>query len=408
MALRAITPSQEAYCAECHVKLSLDETSCPHCGKDFTGVIDAGLCGHCGTVVPVSEDKCSMCGAMFNPVNTQTGFNETEYLRRMLHWRSLKADQRATSLLQQTVDPSISLPSVITSPFSPEPINILYQLAEPLDKVLKLRKRRLQQMDGLIAEAKQRIDELGEASDPLKQKEKSRLRRWIDETEAEREDLSTIETSMVEMEKIYKNLLTLQQVEMQTKEESIRMRLDSVGTELERMEREKMTIQEREDEIQRKEDELRQILERIGEKEKELSSLERLLTQRVAEAEQQKKKLEDTEKQLEKDKWLSAQKDIQSQLISMKTSGGTAPSKQESLEIESRLRELEEQNRRLDEQNRRIHAEKDEMKNLLRDIGKLFNVLDDLLGKLPEEVIDKFAKSDDFSLYETILQKCRM
>ena len=401
MALRAITPSQEAYCAKCHVRLSLEETRCPGCGEDFTGVIDAGLCGECKAIVTIDSDKCYNCGAGFKPVKTQGGLNETEYLRRMLQWRGIQAQKLNGVTPTPILDPTAMMASVAVSPLGPQPINVLYQLAEPLEKVLKLRRKRLEQMDGLIAEAKQRIDELGEASDPLNQREKTRLKRWIDETQMEREDLATIENSMMEMEKVYKNLLALQQVEMQTKEESIRMRLDSVGSELERMEKERLSMQERESEIKRREDELRKILERIDEKEKELSSLERLLTERVKESGDNKKKLEDAEKQLEKDKWLAAQRQLQSQLIAIRNgdaadAGGT----------DSRLSELEARMEKLAKENEEMLQGREETKRLMVDVNQLLKVLDELLGQLPKDVIRKFANSEDFRLYETVLKKC--
>jgi ribosomal protein L40E len=406
MALRAITPSQEAYCSKCHVKLSLEETRCPGCGEDFTGVIDAGLCGECQAVVTMDSDKCHKCGAVFKPVKTQGGLNETEYLRRMLQWRGLQAQKLNGITPPPTLDPAVMMAATASSPLGPQPVNVLYQLAEPLEKVLKLRRKRLEQMDELIAEAKQRIDELGETSDPINQKEKTRLKRWIDETQMERENLATIENSMIEMEKVYKNLLALQQVEMQTKEESIRMRLDSVGAELERMEKEKLTIQERETEIKRREDELRKILERIDEKEKELSSLERLLTGRVKESEEHKKKLDDAEKQLEKDKWMAAQRQLQSQLIAMKNGDAGGESGERPGERDERLNQIEERIDKLTKEKDEMLQEKQETNKLLSDINRLLKVLDDLLGQLPKSVISKFANSEDYKLYETVLQKC--
>ena len=411
MALRAITPNQEAYCSKCHVKLSLEETRCPGCGEDFTGVIDAGLCGECRAIVTMDSDRCHECNAEFNPVKTSSGLNETEYLRRMLQWRGLQAQKLNGITPPMTLDSAAMMAAAAMSSPGPQPVNVLYQLAEPLEKVLKLRRKRLEQMDGLIAEAKQRIDELGEESDPVNQKEKTRLKRWIDETQMEREDLATIENSMMEMEKVYKNLLALQQVEMQTKEESIRLRLDSVGAELERMEMEKLTIQERETEIMRREDELRKILERIDEKEKELSSLERLLTDRVKadrvkESEDQRKKLDDAEKQLEKDKWMAAQRQLQSQLIALKTGNDGTESDEKTGEPDARLGEIEERMEKLIKENDEMLQEKEETNRLLSDINRLLKALDELLGQLPKNVIRKFANSEDYRLYETVLQKC--
>ena len=39
------------------------------------------------------------------------------------------------------------------------------------------------------------------------------------------------------------------------------------------------------------------------------------------------------------------------------------------------------------------------------DVIKVLLMTDDLLGNLPEEVIDKFAQSEDFKLYEKVISK---
>ncbi|MDG6217865.1 MAG: hypothetical protein QCI00_00300 [Candidatus Thermoplasmatota archaeon] len=39
------------------------------------------------------------------------------------------------------------------------------------------------------------------------------------------------------------------------------------------------------------------------------------------------------------------------------------------------------------------------------DIIKLLRITDDLLGKLPDEIIEEFSQSDDFSLYEKVMRK---
>ena len=39
------------------------------------------------------------------------------------------------------------------------------------------------------------------------------------------------------------------------------------------------------------------------------------------------------------------------------------------------------------------------------DLIKFLKITDDLLGKLPEDVIEEFSQSEDFSLYEKIMKK---
>jgi hypothetical protein len=52
--------------------------------------------------------------------------------------------------------------------------------------------------------------------------------------------------------------------------------------------------------------------------------------------------------------------------------------------------------------------EKSEPTLLDEDIKKLLVITDDLLSKLPEEVIDEFSKSDDFKLYSKVFSKYKI
>ena len=42
------------------------------------------------------------------------------------------------------------------------------------------------------------------------------------------------------------------------------------------------------------------------------------------------------------------------------------------------------------------------------EIKKVLEITDNLLGKLPEEIIDEFVKSKDFELYEKIIRKYKI
>ncbi|MBS3802290.1 MAG: hypothetical protein KGY65_06025 [Candidatus Thermoplasmatota archaeon] len=46
-----------------------------------------------------------------------------------------------------------------------------------------------------------------------------------------------------------------------------------------------------------------------------------------------------------------------------------------------------------------------EVTSVDEDLIKLLKITDDLLGKLPEEVIEEFSQSEDFSLYEKVMKK---
>ena len=76
-----------------------------------------------------------------------------------------------------------------------------------------------------------------------------------------------------------------------------------------------------------------------------------------------------------------------------------------SLDDEKRIDEVTEKDK--EEVHEEI-KEKSEPTLLDEDIKKLLVITDDLLGKLPEEVIDEFSKSDDFKLYSKVYSKYKI
>ena len=46
-----------------------------------------------------------------------------------------------------------------------------------------------------------------------------------------------------------------------------------------------------------------------------------------------------------------------------------------------------------------------EEKTIDPEVGTVLRIMDELLGKLPEGVVEKFAKSHDFEVYYTVLER---
>ncbi|MAG47600.1 hypothetical protein CL617_03265 [archaeon] len=55
--------------------------------------------------------------------------------------------------------------------------------------------------------------------------------------------------------------------------------------------------------------------------------------------------------------------------------------------------------------NKLIEREKKKVDLVNKDVKKVLEKMDELLGNLPEEEIEKFSKSKDFHLYEKVLTK---
>ncbi len=133
-------------------------------------------------------------------------------------------------------------------------------------------------------------------------------------------------------------------------------------------------------------------------------------------------------KNFNKDIWLKEQKRLQADLFKVRDKviepgdGSIDTNFMNDLRnMEDNLKEREKElgnlNNKLKELNAVIIEKDREIEKLKggelefaldEETKKLLKILDDLLEKLPEEVVDKFAKSDDYLLYEKVLEKYKL
>ncbi|NIM58207.1 MAG: hypothetical protein GTO16_04600, partial [Candidatus Aminicenantes bacterium] len=134
-------------------------------------------------------------------------------------------------------------------------------------------------------------------------------------------------------------------------------------------------------------------------------------------------------KNFNKEEWLREQRKLQADLFRVREqvtgteNGPNSLGKMNEVfnNMETNLKEREDEFENLKKKLKELNAviiEKDrEIENLKggeheftvdEDTRKLLKILDDLLEKLPEEVVDKFARSDDYLLYEKVLEKYKL
>src|SRR5437660_5518991 len=408
MAQRALTPSNAAYCSECGAETKLDAASCSRCNQPFEGTIQAVFCPICNSINPAEARECRNCKAKFPepgsigtaaPLAPGGGAPEEEYLRRILQLSREKAkvreaEPRSNADLPEGSEPASFLES---GGREGEMEESLWKLAEPFDRMLERRKRRLEQMDSLIGRARGRIKGLESSTNPLEIRERDELKRQIEELLLEKEDILKLEEGLVNMENTYRNILRLQQDELQARENSLRGRIDAFRRELESREKAFGQLKERESDIVRKEDEFRSVMNRVHERQRELEKREELLRDKGRLLDERHHAPSGGEVDLERKRWELEQKASGGRPATKEESTITVRSDSEIGELKSRMVQLEEQMERLmDERNKRVQQQKesqrlrDELKVVMKDV-------DDLLGDLPPDKIRTFAKSKKFA-----------
>ena len=418
MALRALTPGRATYCSACGAEAPGDAETCPKCGAFFEGYMDAVLCPICNVVNPADAAECVKCEAKFpepRRVDAPPPVGEEAHLRRVLQLSKEKARARPA--------PTPTQPAAEAPPYGPaEPHSMtedgraddletaLWKLAEPFDRMLQRRRKRLEQTEGLIERARQRIQELAKATDPTSVNEREQLKLQVEDLLLEKEDVLQLEEGLAEMENTYRNILRMQQEELKARESSLRSRLEAFRNELEAREQTFGRMQERESDRIRREDEFRQLVNRIHEREQEINKREDLLREKTRLTDERHHSLSEAEVELERRRWDLEQKAsrLPSSAKDAEETITVGPSDRELNELRGRLSELEEQVERLAEEKNRLSEERKDLASLRDDVSGVLKVLDNLLADLPDARIRAFAKSPAFAEYEKLFARLKL
>ena len=240
MALRALTPSGAAYCSECGADAPDERDRCAACNRAFEGVLEAIRCPFCAAILFRNATECYHCGRKVP--GGEGDASEEVYFEKLL---DSNRDRRGRESVETTAPSAGAKPG--GGPSDPP----VFRLSEPFQRILLNRKKRIEQMDALVSRARRRIRMLESSNNPIEIRE--------------REDIIRIEEGIGEMERIYRNILQLQQSQLHDREESLKLRMDAFRKELERREQEKAQIKEREQDLDRREGEFRSMLDRLKE-----------------------------------------------------------------------------------------------------------------------------------------------
>src|SRR2546425_1171765 len=331
---------------------------------------------------------------------------EEEYLRRILQLSREKARSRGASGPGGGGEPASFLAA---DRVEGEMEESLWKLAEPFDRMLERRKRRLEQMEALIERAQARIKALEPSADPAEVQEREELKRQIETLLLEKEDILKLEEGLVDMETTYRNILRMQKEELKARETSLRGRIAAFRHELESREKAFGQLKERESDFVRREDEFRTVMNRVHEREREIEKREELMRDKARLLDERHHALSEAEVDLERRRWELEQKGGAARTPSKEEpTPVTIKSDQELGALQSRMVQLEEQMERLAVERNQLMEQQKELLNMKGDLKVVMKDIDELLGDLPKDKIRAFAKSEKFALYEKILEQLQL
>ncbi len=233
-------------------------------------------------------------------------------------------------------------------------------------------------------------------------REREELKRQVQDVLLERDEILKIEFGITEMERIYRNIITMQQKELRTKEEALKARLEGFRKEIGMRDEERQVLADREAELERREADL---TAKIAEFEARLTSIGPRSPPDRSPAEPGGDAGDGGG--VTREQWLAAQKEIQDALLKLRGTEGeiVLPTAGNVRDLRMRLTELEESLEKITDEKGQLEAEigvlrtsEDHLRDVLREV-------DELLAKLPDSEIRKFARSEAFKKYERLMDR---
>lgn len=411
MALRIKTQAGK-FCSSCGVSAESTMELCVGCGQPFEADVSGFVCARCGHAVEANAERCPMCNLELphSPADSNrllpppivpvmhpppTGTPSDNPLGKFLELREQVRSDGDKAAKGASAQPEPSEAQLLAE------LESLWKLSEPFEQVVTSRRKRLEQMDRLIAGARRRIRELEESELSEEVREREELKKQLAQVLQERDEILKIEYGITEMERIYRNIITLQQKELKQKEEALKARLEGFRKEIDTRNEERHGIDSREKGLKEQERNLEEREKAIAARLLDLEARERgpapgvRADRRGADG-------------VTREEWLDAQREIQQSMMNFREGAGEGallPPASTVRDLQMRVSELEESIEKIGEEKAGTERELKDIRAAQEEAREVLRVLDDLLGQLPDELIKDFARSEAFARYERLMKR---
>ncbi len=402
---RLRTKNGNSYCSNCNSEVEGVAIECPKCGLTFDHDRDAILCPSCNVPNLPGSISCLKCGKLLdNSASDKPAVKEppNEVKNPLSPPVQLPAEEDAPNAVDREIEEQ-------DIEEAKRRTQSLWELSEPFEKVIRSRRRRLAKINYLLERTKEKLEELEESHSPSDEGEKDKLRRQIGEIMGEKEEIVNIEEGIAEMERIYRNLLALQETELKKKQEALQNRLEHFEERIEEWNKERNGLKTREQDLKTRETEILRKISEIERRELDITKREKELKEKMREL--KKEELDTMKTKIARDPsaasrkgWADEGDGTQAKVVPVDSN---TPTKDEE-EINRKMAELEEEIKKTAEEREKLKAANKEVSKVRNDVKKILKILDDLLEKLPEQEIKRFADSEDFKLYEKVLDNFEM
>lgn len=400
-----------------------DATRCQGCLSELTDEVKAFSCPKCQTVIALGDPLCPTCGMKFKvkALKPKEPAKDDQFLMKLIEWGSGPGDMPA----QKPQEPK---PAETTPPpqveSSDERMRNLARLRESIGDLMENRSQMLDRMQKRIDADKARLAEIssmGENPDAV-----GRVEAEIVALADEMADITMLQAHMDFLSDEIASLMESVDVSEQAKERGLAAK--ALRKKLEAKERELEDLRAKEEQLAKREEMVDRKIQGYAQKKKNLDDMEANLQSRLAKLEEEREELErirsiaagastETEREEARTKWTEEQAKLKERLIGVRTrvlegrpvSDETqAQILQAESDLDSMITALETEIGGLISEKADLQKKISETSMMDEDLRKLLKVLDQMLGELPEAAIDRFSKSDDFALYEKMLDKFKI
>jgi DNA repair exonuclease SbcCD ATPase subunit len=308
--------------------------------------------------------------------------------------------------------------------YSPDQLEKLSKLRVSIEELMKSRAEMLKRMEQRMEAEKGQLAQMTQegSGEPTAQQVEAEVMYLADEMA----DLTMIQAHMEALSDEISDIIESFGIAGVARERGLAAR--ALRAKLEAREKEVEELKSREEQLANREEMVDRKIKAYALKKKQLEDTESSLRSRLEKLEGERTELErvrkdaldaDTyaEKEKVKEEWRTEQVRLRERVLGLKSVISPAISDDEhtARQIEDAEISLDHSISALEAEIRDLVTKKAGMEQKIadataweQDLGRLMKLLDQLLGQLPDEVIDKFSKSEDFALYEKVLDRLKI
>ena len=399
-----------------------DATKCEGCLSELVQEVKAFPCPKCRTVIALGEPVCPTCGLKFKvrAVKPKEPAKDDQFLVKLIEWGKTPGDDT-------TPTPSVARPEATEAPViqeSTEQVQRLADLKSSIADLMANRSEMLERMEQRIEQEKARLAQITGADSSSKAAEQ--VEAEIMALADEMADITMLQAHMDSLSDEISKLLECVDVSAPTRERGLAAR--ALRKRLEAKEKEVAELMAREEQLVNREEMVNRKIQAYAQKKKQLDDSEEELKTRLQRLEAERAELErlkadaagartESEREEARAQWHDEQMVLAKKLMGIKSTiamhrTGREPTPEEvesaELDLTAMISHLEEQISSLIMEKIEVQTKMQEAAMVDDDLKKLLKVLDQMLGRLPEDVIDQFSKSEDFKLYERVLDRFKI